>query len=392
MEEGCMRTILFSIGVCLLCLVVAVPTGMMTSVVKADPGDGLIAYWNFDEGSGALVHDSSGNGYDGTVNGATWTVGKYGSGLEITGTQSVMNIPSSFDDSLTTAFTVTSWVNWYGPSPYPHDYLIFDGRADKPYGFCFYLRYMTGQLVMHLNQDGSEIYSSRTVPIGPWTFVAGVFNDETDTLRLYINGVQDETLTTSFHRLDSYHSAWIGNNHWAPGDGQWAPINGVVDDLRIYDRELTAGEIYELYGGADATEVSLDIKPGDYPNTVNPKSQGKLPVAILTTDDFNASKVNPDSIDFLSASPVLWALEDVDADDDTDMILHFSIPDLDFSLLVDEGEEYPYAYLYGQTLDGTLIVGKDTIHLLGELIRAIWQAILLRISALLTAMFSPYGL
>jgi hypothetical protein len=109
--------------------------------------------------------------------------------------------------------------------------------------------------------------------------------------------------------------------------------------------------------------VDIDIKPGSYPNSINPKSNGKVPVAILTTEDFDAGNVDPGSIDFLGASPLTWAMEDVDDDGDIDMILHFKTKDLDFNLLVDEGGEYPYAYLYGETNDGAPIEGKDTVRL-----------------------------
>lgn len=392
MEEIIMRKKIVNIFICLIVFAASLPAVLTKTSVKADPVEGLIAYWTFDEGDGSIVHDSSGYGNDGINNGAVWTTGKFGSALEITGTQFVENIPASFDTPITTAFTVTAWVKWYGPSPYPHDYIIFDGRADKPYGFCFYLRYTTGQLVMHLNDDSTVIYSTLTVPRESWTFVAGVFNDDTDTLRLYINGRQDSTLTTSLQHLDSYHPAMIGNNHWAPGDGQWAPINGIQDEIRIYNRELTASEIYDLYGGSNATDISIDIKPGEYPNTVNPKSHGKLPVAILTTENFNASDVNPESINFLSDSPELWAMEDVDNDSDLDMILHFNIQELDFDLLVDEGGEYPYAYLYGQTSSITPFEGKDTIRLLGELIRELLRAFLSKILELLTSMFAQVNI
>jgi len=129
---------------------------------------------------------------------------------------------------------------------------------------------------------------------------------------------------------------------------------------------------YEIYlaqfSDMITIEVSIDIKPGSFPNSINPKSNGKLPVAILTNEDFDASDVDPDSIDFLSASPLMWAMDDVDDDGDIDMILHFKIKELDFDLLVDEGGEYPYAYLYGDTLDNIPIDGKDTVRLVNN-----WQ-------------------
>ena len=44
------------------------------------PTAGLIGYWNFDEGSGTVAHDTSGSGFTGTVVGATWAAGKINSG------------------------------------------------------------------------------------------------------------------------------------------------------------------------------------------------------------------------------------------------------------------------------------------------------------------------
>ncbi len=111
----------------------------------------------------------------------------------------------------------------------------------------------------------------------------------------------------------------------------------------------------------------VDIKPGSYPNSINPKSKGNVPVAILTTDDFDASNVDPATIVFLDATPVQWAMDDVDFDGDLDMIFHFKIQELDFTLLVDEGGEYPYAYITGETTDGQPIEGKDTVRLVHPL-------------------------
>jgi len=74
--------------------------------------------------------------------------------------------------------------------------------------------------------------------------------------------------------------------------------------------------------------VELDIKPGSYPNSINLKSKGVLPVAVLTTGDFDASCVDPTSVTFAGATPLRWALEDVDHDGDQDLMLHFAMQDL----------------------------------------------------------------
>lgn len=74
--------------------------------------------------------------------------------------------------------------------------------------------------------------------------------------------------------------------------------------------------------------VGIDIKLGSAPNSINLGSKGVVPVAALTTDYFDASSVDPDTVSFAGASPVRWAVEDVDSDGDMDLLLHFKTQDL----------------------------------------------------------------
>ncbi len=50
-----------------------------------NPHPGLVGWWRFDEGSGTIAGDSSGNGNNGTIYGATWVAGKYGQALSFDG-------------------------------------------------------------------------------------------------------------------------------------------------------------------------------------------------------------------------------------------------------------------------------------------------------------------
>jgi len=78
-------------------------------------------------------------------------------------------------------------------------------------------------------------------------------------------------------------------------------------------------------GSSDPTPIDIDIKPGGNPNNINLKSRGVVPVAVLTTNDFDASNVdpNPESVTFAGAKPVRCKLCDVDGDGDVDMLFHF---------------------------------------------------------------------
>ena len=103
--------------------------------------------------------------------------------------------------------------------------------------------------------------------------------------------------------------------------------------------------------------VNLDIKPGSYPNSINIKSKGKVPVAILTTDDFDAYDVDPDTCVFAAANPLRWKMEDVDYDGDYDMLFHFMTQEL--ALTKDSTE----ATLEGKTIYGDQITGTDSVNI-----------------------------
>lgn len=109
--------------------------------------------------------------------------------------------------------------------------------------------------------------------------------------------------------------------------------------------------------------VTIDIKPGSFPNSINPKSNGRIPVAILTTDRFDATTVDPATVLFgrtgTEAAPVHFALEDVDADGNTDIILHFKTQQTGIGCGDDS------ATLRGEVFGGRTIGGSDSIRTVG---------------------------
>ena len=117
---------------------------------------------------------------------------------------------------------------------------------------------------------------------------------------------------------------------------------------------------YELPFESEYT-VEIDIKPGSDPNSINLDSQGVIPVAILTTDDFDAASVNATTVHFGKegdgAAPVHYALEDVDYDGDTDMILQFKTQETG----IEAGDNE--ATLTGQTTGGIEITGTDSVRI-----------------------------
>lgn len=119
------------------------------------------------------------------------------------------------------------------------------------------------------------------------------------------------------------------------------------------DREFAIAQVRYIPG----IPVDIDIKPGSDPNSINLGSKGVVPVAILTTTDFDATTVDPTTVIFAGASPVRWTEEDVDEDADIDLLFHFKTQEL--ALDGDSTE----AALTGATTGGDPIVGSDSVRI-----------------------------
>ncbi len=107
--------------------------------------------------------------------------------------------------------------------------------------------------------------------------------------------------------------------------------------------------------------VEIDIKPGSFPNSINLKSKGVVPVAILTTDEFDALAVDPTTVAFgPGAVPACDGhVEDMDGDGDLDLVLHFEIQESGLAF----GDTD--ATLTGETFDGIPIEGTDSVKIVG---------------------------
>lgn len=114
-----------------------------------------------------------------------------------------------------------------------------------------------------------------------------------------------------------------------------------------------------------AQDVTIVITPGGNPNSINLRSRGTVPVAVLSTAAFNATRVDPMTVT-LAESPVklkrngtpMAAFEDVDGDGRLDLVVHVDTQ----ALRLDAADTE--AVLVGRTLDGTDITGTDVVRII----------------------------
>ena len=149
-------------------------------------------------------------------------------------------------------------------------------------------------------------------------------------------------------------------------DGSQGFISKVVVDLTQFDGtnpDSAGPEFYDLLE-YDPTVPVIDIKPGSEPNSINLKSKGVIPVAILSTDDFDATTVNGLTVRFgpSLAVPVHDGghLEDVNEDGQLDWVGHFKTRETGLSAGDTE------ASISGVTQDGLFFTGTDSVNIVGK--------------------------
>ena len=201
----------------------------------------LIGYWNFNEGSGTVIQDLSSNGNNGTVNSSTWVTGKFGDALSFNGSlANYVKVNNSISLQVTGNLTLSCWVNFNTLAT--KQTLIF-----KSYSAEYELS-MSGSLgKLEFDNTGLIAYSPiSSVKSGVWLHVAVVRNAVSNTILFYVNGAQ-VGIPQSFAKLpiSSSNPVYVGQ------ENGYNPLNGAIDDVRIYNRALTAMEILALFQQED---------------------------------------------------------------------------------------------------------------------------------------------
>jgi len=197
---------------------------------------GVIAHYEFEEGGGSVARDSSGKGREGKVVGAGRAAGKTGRGLAFNGKDSYVGCGPVAQGA--GPLTVTAWVRTV--SALEQDILFQSSQTDE--GGHLQLAALSGGHVQWTvyggGSPGFKVRSPSAVNDGKWHHVAGVRTAE-GTGILYMDGKSAGAGQTAAPSLLNPSALYIGA-HQCCAKGYF---NGLIDDVRVYDRALSAEEI-----------------------------------------------------------------------------------------------------------------------------------------------------
>ncbi len=208
-----------------------------------------VGWWKMDEGTASSSYDSSGNGNTGTLyGGVQWATGKLGKGLSFDGVNDYVSVPYNANQLLTTGGTISAWVklNPLSQEIYPYTFRQIVDNGNGTDGWTGYeFRFIgTNKLEGRIHTSDPYIYSAaNAVSYNTWANVVMTFNSS-GLITFYVNGNISGTPATSGSptNITTNQPLKIG-----AGFGVGYPFNGLIDDVRIYNRALSAGEVAQMY-------------------------------------------------------------------------------------------------------------------------------------------------
>lgn len=206
----------------------------------ADFNSSLIAHYTFDD----TTNDSAGSNNGTAVGGPTYTAGKVGRAIQLDGGDdkvsfNAFNVPSSF--------TISTWIS--PGSSQSRDWSQILGEVNTGSG----LHFKRGANKISYYFSGSDHLTNGSLNTDQWNHVVLVQNSGNYTF--YINGNLDASGTGGV----SFSPYIIGHNQWGE------TFAGLIDDMRVYNRPLDAGEISQLYNLGSGGSVQVPPTPDPTP-------------------------------------------------------------------------------------------------------------------------------
>jgi len=197
---------------------------------------GLIGCWAFNEGTGKIAADTSGNQNSGTINDAVWTAGKFGCCLKFDGSGDSVNCGSGSSLNAATGLTIAGWIRFEASKS--HTLLM----KNVAYG----VRISTTSIGTRLwdSGGGHTFNASFTYLTGKWYYLAVTWDSKSQNVITYINANPVGTPGTFVGPLNaSTQYILIGKVVWSDS----YTTEGLIDSVQVYNRALSSAEIKHLY-------------------------------------------------------------------------------------------------------------------------------------------------
>ncbi|MDP3772440.1 MAG: LamG domain-containing protein [bacterium] len=213
--------------------------------------NGLVGAWSFDgpDMAGVQAYDRSGSYATGTLtNGPKKTIGKIGQALSFDGVDDYVSVARNSAFEPATAISVATWIYWQDNSASSYAQVVNKPKnvpTDPHVSYGVEQDVGTSNMNFTLNID-SVLYKTGTTPVSlnTWHHLVGTWSSGGKTMRLYLDGVEVATNAGASGSITYYEKPLeIGVNTNTAN----TEFNGLIDDVRIYNRALSPQEIQRLY-------------------------------------------------------------------------------------------------------------------------------------------------
>jgi len=208
-----------------------------------DPGsDGIVAYYAMENN----VQDGSGNGLNGTAIGSpTYVSGPtgYGTAIQLNGTDQIVDLGNKAEFNPAGSLSISLWAN-IGAWSTAWEHTMVSNRGEGSVGWQV-RRHSSSSVCFTTRGVGNDDTASSIVPpLNEWIHITCVYDNVDNTKRIYINGVEDTVVDTDPGTIGATtHNTYIGARANAGNTAQEARFTGMIDEIRIYNRVLTPGEV-----------------------------------------------------------------------------------------------------------------------------------------------------
>jgi hypothetical protein len=236
---------------------------------------GLIGYWQFDEGKGNEIKDSSGNDIKGRAFNIKWVKGIEGYALEFKGNGYVDCGKDKILD-ITDAITIEVWIKPYEWLPGEYYGIVGKFPEDTYKGWALYYAGYNNQLEFRVNiNDKVESVTSPPPTLQNWHHIVGTYDGK--ELKLFIDGICKASKSAEGKIATNDRKLIIGRLY--DSIPQWG-FKGIIDEVKIYNYALPVGEIVFNYisKGGELKKEERIVKVRDYPASLFVSDSGvKIP-------------------------------------------------------------------------------------------------------------------